>query len=72
MKFLMVLLLISLLSIPPSFARAVRVKGAFNKSRGTYVSPHLRTSPNNTKIDNWSTKGNVNQFTGKKGVKAVY
>jgi len=38
-------------------------------SRGTYVAPHRATNPNGTKLDNWSTKGNVNPYTGKPGTK---
>lgn len=52
-------------------AKSVNVKGGITK-RGTYKSPHLRTSPNKTKIDNWSAKGNVNPYTGKSGTKKVY
>jgi len=37
---------------------------------GTYVSPHYQTNPNDTKGDNWSTRGNVNPFTGKPGTKS--
>jgi hypothetical protein len=39
------------------------------KKNGTYVAPAAKTSPNRTKLDNWSTKGNSNPFTGKKGTK---
>lgn len=42
------------------------VKGHVRKD-GTYVPGHYRTSPNNTKVDNYSTRGNVNPYTGKKG-----
>ena len=38
-------------------------------SKGTYVAPHRATNPNSTKFDNWSTKGNVNPYTGKVGTK---
>lgn len=39
------------------------------KSNGTYVAPSHATNPNGTKADNWSTKGNVNPYTGKPGTK---
>jgi hypothetical protein len=52
-------------------AKTVRVKGSVTK-RGTYTQPHYKTSPNKTKYDNWSTKGNSNPFTGKKGTKDIY
>lgn len=34
---------------------------------GTYVAPSNATNPNDTKLDNYSTKGNVNPYTGKAG-----
>lgn len=37
--------------------------------RGTYVGPTMRSDPNKTKLDNYSTKGNVNPYSGKKGYK---
>jgi hypothetical protein len=33
------------------------------------VGSHRATNPNHTKRDNWSTKGNVNPYTGKAGTK---
>jgi len=46
----------------------VHVKG-HTKKNGTQVKPYTRTAPNGTKSDNFSTKGNVNPYTGKKGTK---
>ena len=48
-------------------ARTVRVKSYYKPSTGTYVSPSYRTAPNKTKLDNYSTKGNYNPYSGKKG-----
>ena len=42
----------------------------YTKSNGTYVAPSHATNPNGTKADNWSTKGNVNPYTGKEGTKS--
>lgn len=42
------------------------------RSDGTYVNGHARSAPNDTKLDNWSTKGNVNPYTGKAGTKDPY
>lgn len=42
---------------------------SYVKSNGTYVAPSHATNPNSTKSDNWSTKGNVNPYTGKPGTK---
>ncbi len=44
----------------------VRVK-PYVKKDGTYVSGSTRSAPNNTKLDNYSAKGNVNPSTGKSG-----
>ena len=41
----------------------------YTRSDGTYVKGHYRTGANETKSDNWSTKGNTNPHTGKKGTK---
>jgi|KBSSwiStaDraftv2_1062776.scaffolds.fasta_scaffold1390795_1 hypothetical protein len=46
----------------------VHVPGHTTKS-GTHVAPHVRSAPNSTKRDNWSSKGNVNPHTGKAGTK---
>lgn len=54
------------------FASSVRVRGYTRKSTGTYVYPSRRTSPNHTKIDNYSTKGNYNPYTGKVGHSKAY
>ena len=39
----------------------------YTKSNGTYVQGHYKTTPNNTINDNYSTKPNVNPYTGKQG-----
>lgn len=65
-----ILLLIGLFLATFTLAQAdVSVRGYYRKD-GTYVAPHMRSSPNNTKNDNWSTRGNVNPYTGKAGTKA--
>jgi hypothetical protein len=49
-----------------------QVVGGYTKKDGTYVAPHVQTSPNATKVDNYSTKGNVNPYTGKEGTVDPY
>lgn len=39
------------------------------KGNGTYVAPSRATNPNGTKADNYTTKGNVNPYTGAAGTK---
>jgi hypothetical protein len=36
---------------------------------GTYVEGHYRSNPNSTDLDNYSTKGNVNPYTGQAGTR---
>lgn len=47
------------------------VKGYVRKD-GTYVQPHFRSSQNSTRIDNFSTQGNVNPYTGQRGYENPY
>lgn len=42
------------------------VKG-YTKTDGTQVKGHYRTTPNKTINDNYTTKPNVNPYTGKPG-----
>jgi hypothetical protein len=51
-----------------SNSSTVHVSGHTTKN-GTYVQPHYRTAPDHTKLNNWSTKGNTNPYTGKVGTK---
>jgi len=39
------------------------------KQNGTYVTPHYRSNPNGNFNDNWSTKPNINPYTGNEGLK---
>lgn len=39
----------------------------YTKKDGTFINGYYRSLPNKDKSDNWSTKGNINPFTGKKG-----
>lgn len=50
---------------------ATRVRG-YTTKRGTYVQPYYKSTPNYTKFDNYSTKGNYNPYTGKKGYTSPY
>ena len=34
---------------------------------GVYVPPSHQTKPDGTKANNWSTRGNVNPYTGRQG-----
>jgi hypothetical protein len=49
-------------------SRTVPVR-PYIRNNGTFVMPHFRTSPNATIKDNWSTRPNINPFTGKSGTR---
>lgn len=46
------------------------VGGYYSPSTGTYVQPYVRTSPNYTNHDNYTTRGNYNPYTGSVGTRA--
>jgi len=72
MKTLIASILIAILvTISLSAVADVHVNGYY-RSDGTYVRPHYRSSPNSTTLDNWSTRGNVNPYTGKPGTRDPY
>lgn len=50
------------------FARSTHVRGYIKKS-GTVVSPHYRSQKDSLKFNNYSHKGNINPYTGKRGTK---
>lgn len=62
------LLVALLLSVPALAAKSVRVRSSVTKA-GTFRMPHVRTSPNSSKADNYSTRGNFNPYSGKTGTK---
>ena len=63
---------ISILFSAPASAYSYKVNSYYKKSSGTYVQSYYRTSPNTTRYDNYSTKGNYNPYTGKKGYTSSY
>lgn len=72
------LTLLALLGASPAEARRrssgsgiTSVRPTVTRS-GTYRQGHYRTTPDGSKLNNWSTKGNVNPITGKKGTKNWY
>lgn len=42
----------------------------YMRSDGTYVDGYNRSSPDNTNINNYSTQGNINPYTGSAGTRA--
>lgn len=54
-----------------ALAASTYVNGYY-KSNGMYVYGYYKTTPNRTKLDNYSTKGNYNPYTGKYGTVDPY
>lgn len=50
----------------PSGSHAI---SGYSRRDGTYVAPSHATNPNTTKNDNWTTRPNVNPYTGKPGTR---
>ena len=57
-------------SVPSTVNYNTTTVSGYTRSNGTYVQSHVRTMPNNTNWDNFSTKGNSNPFTGSTGYRA--
>ena len=51
----------------PVIAQSSHYVQGYTRSNGTYVAPHYQTNPNSTISDNWSTRPNVNPYTGHVG-----
>lgn len=69
MKILILSIVAASALIATSAAAQVGVSGYY-RSNGTYVAPHVRTNPNNTINDNWTTRPNVNPYTGRVGTRS--
>ncbi|MFC7522003.1 hypothetical protein ACFQS6_22465 [Xanthomonas populi] len=54
----------------PAFAQNY-VRG-YTRANGTYVAPHYQSAPNSTKLDNYSTQGNNNPYSGQEGTVDPY
>lgn len=62
-------LLCALLATPS--VEAARVRGHVTK-KGSYAQPHQRTNPDRSRANNYSSKPNVNPYTGKAGTRDSY
>ena len=67
MRATLLMLLLGVLAVPSELADK-SVKGYVRKD-GTYVSPHVKSNPNSQRFDNYSSRGNVNPYTGGQGSK---
>lgn len=62
----LVLSLLILCALTTVAAAQVHVNGYFRRD-GTYVAPHYRSAPDGNPYNNYSTRGNVNPYTGSYG-----
>jgi hypothetical protein len=75
MKYLIAFFLTVCVLHPAALAKSKSSGGSshsvtgYVKKDGTYVQPHQQTNPNQSQRDNWSSKPNVNPYTGKPGTK---
>lgn len=56
-------LLLAVVASPALAADSNQVRG-YTRQDGSYVEPHMRSNPNSSRMDNWSSQGNVNPYTG--------
>lgn len=64
----LLLTLIAVFMAVPAFADQY-VHGYYRRD-GSYVQSYHRSDANGTTSDNWSTRGNVNPYTGKYGTRS--
>jgi hypothetical protein len=69
MKAITLAVTIAAISTTGAFAKGSHAVSGYVRKDGTYVAPHMATNPNSTTLDNWSTKPNVNPYTGEEGTK---
>lgn len=63
------LTLILIASVATAYAQSPTWVNGYINSSGQYVEGHFRTTPNQTRNDNYSTRPNVNPFTNEVGTK---
>jgi hypothetical protein len=62
---------IALIALWQAAAADTYVRG-YTRSDGTYVQPHYRSDPDGNRFNNFSTRGNVNPYTGERGTADPY
>ena len=56
----------------PAMAGGSHYTRGYIRNDGTYVQPHYSTNADSTKLNNWSTQGNYNPYTGRAGTGDPY
>jgi hypothetical protein len=63
----LVLCLVALAVSTPALAQSSHYVRGYVRRDGTYVAGHYQTNPDSSRLNNWSSQGNVNPYTGKVG-----
>ena len=71
MKMLISLAVICAAASPVMAAGSHFTRG-YIRNDGAYVQPHYSTNSDSTKLNNWSTQGNYNPYTGRQGTVDPY
>lgn len=67
MRQRILMLLVGVAIAAPAMAQSSHYVRGYTTKNGTYVAPHYQTNPDSSRLNNWSTQGNVNPYTGKVG-----
>lgn len=62
----------ALLAIATTATAADTYTKGYVRKDGVYVQPHYSTAPDNSRLNNYSTQGNVNPYTGQPGTVNPY
>lgn len=68
MKIVWIALAVASVSAPALAQSSYSTRG-YVRSDGTYVQPHRSTNPDSSTYNNWSSKPNVNPYTGQAGTR---
>jgi hypothetical protein len=60
------------LTVASGLALADNYVNGYVRQDGTYVAPHYQTAPDSTRMNNYSTQGNVNPYNGNVGTQNPY
>ena len=71
MKMVLIGLVLAAVAASAGAQTAHGVRG-YTKADGTYVAPHYQSNPDTTRLNNYSTQGNVNPYSGQSGTVNPY
>lgn len=71
-KLIFGILAIAILTAFSTEAFAYRYTGGHYRKSGAYVQPYRSSTPDGARWNNWSSRGNTNPFTGKRGSRSWF